>query len=57
MTLRQLEIFSAIVETGRFTKAAEQLFVAQPSVSQQIRSLEDELGEAARLARPVKLSV
>jgi DNA-binding transcriptional LysR family regulator len=42
MTLRQLEIFNAIVETGRFTKAAQKLYVAQPSVSQQIQSLEQE---------------
>ena len=45
MTLRQLEIFSAIIETGRFTAAARKLYVAQPSVSQQIRALEEELGE------------
>jgi DNA-binding transcriptional LysR family regulator len=44
MTLRQLEMFNAIVETGRFTGAAERLYVAQPSVSQQINLLEDELG-------------
>ena len=45
MTLRQLEIFVAIVETGSFTKAADKLRVAQPSVSQQIQQLEEELGE------------
>ncbi|MFN7994317.1 MAG: LysR family transcriptional regulator [Bryobacteraceae bacterium] len=44
MTLRQLEMFKAIVETGRFTGAAERLYVAQPSVSQQINLLEAELG-------------
>ena len=44
MTLRQLEMFNAIVETGRFTGAAERLYVAQPSVSQQISLLEEELG-------------
>src|SRR5581483_9284635 len=44
MTLRQLEMFKAIVETGRFTGAAERLYVAQPSVSQQINLLEEELG-------------
>ena len=37
-------MFQAIVETGRFTGAAEKLYVAQPSVSLQIRQLEDELG-------------
>jgi DNA-binding transcriptional LysR family regulator len=45
MTFRQLEIFSAIVDTGRFTSAARKLYVAQPSVSQQIQLLEQELGE------------
>lgn len=45
MTLRQLEIFVAIVESGSFTKAASKLYVAQPSISQQIRLLEEELGE------------
>jgi LysR family nitrogen assimilation transcriptional regulator len=45
MTLRQLEVFSAIVETGRFTAAARKLYLAQPSVSQQIHALEEELGD------------
>ena len=45
MTLRQFEIFSAILETGRFTGAAKKLYLAQPSISQQIQSLEEELGE------------
>jgi LysR family cyn operon transcriptional activator len=45
MTFRQLEIFAAIVETGRFTAAAKKLYLAQPSISQQIHSLEEELGE------------
>ena len=45
MTLRQLEMFVAIVETHGFSKAAEKLRVAQPSVSRQIRQLEEELGE------------
>src|SRR6266568_1085098 len=45
MTLRQLEMFSAIVESNGFLKAAERLHVAQPSISQQMRFLEEELGE------------
>jgi DNA-binding transcriptional LysR family regulator len=45
VTLRQLEILVTIVETGGFTRAAEKLHVAQPSISQQIQQLEDELGE------------
>jgi DNA-binding transcriptional LysR family regulator len=44
MRLRQLEYFVAICEYGSFNAAAEQLLVAQPSLSQQIRALEREVG-------------
>lgn len=44
MRLRQLEYLVAICEQGSFTAAAQQLLVAQPSLSQQIRALERELG-------------
>ncbi|WP_158852672.1 LysR family transcriptional regulator [Saccharothrix deserti] len=44
MRLRQLEYFVAICEYGSFSAAADQLLVAQPSLSQQIRALERELG-------------
>lgn len=43
MHLRQLEYFVAVSELESFTKAAEHLFVAQPSLSQQIRRLEASL--------------
>jgi DNA-binding transcriptional LysR family regulator len=42
--LRQLEYFVTICESGSYTRAAAHLFVAQPSLSQQIRSLENDLG-------------
>lgn len=42
--LRQLLYFDAVVRHGGFTPAAEQLHVAQPAVSAQIKKLEAELG-------------
>jgi DNA-binding transcriptional LysR family regulator len=42
--LRQLEIFVKVAELGSFSKAAESLFLTQPTVSEHIRTLEDELG-------------
>lgn len=44
MSLRQFEYALAVAEEGSVTAAAELLRVAQPSVSQQIRGLERELG-------------
>ena len=39
-----LKIFIAVVEQKNFSRAAEELFLSQPSVSLQIRNLENELG-------------
>ncbi|MFD4196847.1 LysR family transcriptional regulator [Amycolatopsis thermoflava] len=46
MRLRQLEYFVAICDAGSFSGAAQELLVAQPSLSQQIQALEKELGAA-----------
>ena len=43
-TLRQLQVFEAIVRLGSFTRAAEELFLSQPTVSMQIKKLADVLG-------------
>jgi DNA-binding transcriptional LysR family regulator len=66
MTLQQLQYFLAAVEHGSFSAAADSMHLAQPSLSEQIRRLEAELGsplfarggrgleltEAGRLLRP-----
>ena len=44
MTLQQLTYFLAAAQHGSFSAAAESLFMAQPSLSEQIRRLEAELG-------------
>ncbi|MBQ8953225.1 MAG: LysR family transcriptional regulator [Clostridia bacterium] len=44
MTLLQLNYVIAISETGSFNKAAERLYVAQPSLTSAVKELEKELG-------------
>jgi DNA-binding transcriptional LysR family regulator len=43
MNIRQLACFVAVVDEGSFTRAARAIGIAQPSLSQHIRALEDEL--------------
>jgi DNA-binding transcriptional LysR family regulator len=45
MDTRQLAAFCAVVERKSFSEAAERLGVSQPAVSQQIRSLEERVGQ------------
>ena len=45
MELQQLRYFVAVADLRNFTRAAEQCFVAQPSLSQQIAKLERSLGK------------
>lgn len=59
MELRHLRYFVAVAETGSLTVAAEQrLFTSQPSLSRQIRDLEDQVGVElfSRSARGVELT-
>lgn len=43
-TMRQFEVFEAIARLGSFTRAAEELFLTQPTVSMQIKKLTDAIG-------------
>jgi len=45
MEINKLEAFCKVVELKSFTRAAEAVFLTQPTVSEHIRSLEQELGE------------
>jgi DNA-binding transcriptional LysR family regulator len=58
MEIHQLRYFIAVAEYKHFTKAAEALHIAQPSVSQQIQKLEAELGSPLlhRMKRGVTLT-
>jgi len=58
MTLQQLQYFLAAAEHGSFSAAAEELHLAQPSLSEQVRRLEGELGVALfhRVGRGVALT-
>lgn len=43
--MRRLEIFCKVIELGSFTRAASNLSVSQPTVSEHMRVLEDSVGE------------
>ena len=58
MELHQLRYFVAVADEGNFSRAAAKVRVAQPSLSQQIRKLEAEMGQPLfdRLPRSVVLT-
>ena len=44
MEIRQIRYVLAVAKSYNFTKAAEELYITQQTLSQQIKSLEDEIG-------------
>jgi DNA-binding transcriptional LysR family regulator len=58
LDLRKLRYFAAVAEHRHFGRAAEQLYIAQPVLSRQVRALEQELGCAllVRTTRSVQLT-
>lgn len=58
MTLLQLKYFIVLSETGNFTRAANQVYTSQPTMSRQIQMLEEELGYALfnRNSKPIRLT-
>src|SRR5215470_20444823 len=58
MEIHQLRYFVAVADEGSFSRAATKVRVAQPSLSQQIRKLEAEVGQPLfdRLPRSVVLT-
>lgn len=58
MEIHQLRYFCAVAKTANFTRAAEQMGISQPSLSQQIARLEKKIGAPlfVRLGRTVRLT-
>src|ERR1700736_5902089 len=58
MEIQQIRYVCAVADTGNFSRAAERCHVAQPSLSQQVLKLEEDLGAKLfdRLGRSVRLT-
>jgi DNA-binding transcriptional LysR family regulator len=54
---RHLKYILAIAETGNFTRAANRLFLTQPSLSRQIKDLEDDIGFPIFLRNPKSVDI
>ncbi len=54
MELRVLRYFISIAEEGSISKAAEKLMITQPTLSRQLKDLEQELGEPLFIREHIK---
>ena len=54
--LKQLKYFQSVVRLGSFSAVAEENFISQSAISQQVQSLEHELGFALRAQKPLVFS-
>ena len=54
MELRVLRYFITIAEEGSISKAAEKLMITQPTLSRQLKDLEQELGESLFIREHIK---
>ena len=57
MEFRRLRYFVAVAEELSFTRAAERLYTSQPSLSEQIRCLEESLGQVLFIRSPRKVEL
>lgn len=55
MTLHQLKYVSMVEKCGSFSRAAQKLYVSQPSISNLVNALEEELGITIFTAPPPAL--
>jgi DNA-binding transcriptional LysR family regulator len=58
MLLRQLECFLAVARLGNVSRAAEEMYLTQPTLTARIKALEDELGDQlfVRTSRGMRLT-
>src|ERR1051326_2892833 len=58
MELRQLRYFVAVAEEGNISRAAQKIFLTQPALSRQIKTMENEIGQCLleRQAHSIRLT-
>ena len=54
LTIHQLQVFAEVVEQGSFKQAAEGLHLTQPTITFQVRQLENEVGSRCLSARDAR---